>query len=117
VPDAKRRDFLRNFAGQNFGIVKARVEKQVHERDFDGARKLLAQRLDPVEWNNIAEPVGALRTWVEVSVALDALAQLETEGHPEELRKAQQAFVAKYPDQPAAQQIRAMLEAEAAMGK
>lgn len=114
VPASKRRDLLRGFAAQNFGLVKARVERQVHEKDFDAAKALLEQRLDPTEWNVIAEPVTALRKWVDMSAALDAITQLEAEGTPEALRKAREAFVAKYPDEGVSRQIQQQLDAEPA---
>jgi len=114
VPAAKRQDILRGFAAQNFGLVKTRVEQQVHAKEFDAAKTLLERRLDPTEWNVIAEPVAALRRWVEMSEALDAMAQLEAEGTPEALRKAREAFVAKYPDERITRRIQAQLTAEPA---
>ena len=112
VPADKRQELLHNFAAQNFGLVKTRVEQQVHARDFDAARALLDQRLDPTEWTVIAEPVAALRKWAGMGADLDALEQLEGNGRPEDLRKARQAFVAKYPDEQVARRVQAMLEAE-----
>ena len=59
----------------------------------------------------------ALRRWVDMSAALDEIKQLEADGRPDELRKARQAFVAKYPGERAARQIQAVLEAEPVPGK
>lgn len=117
VAPEKRQAALHDFAAQNFGLVRVRVESLVRARDFAAARMLLDERLNPTEWEVIAQPVQALHEWVKVSAALAELEELEATGSPEELRKARQAFIAQYPDQPATAQLQAILEAESSLGK
>lgn len=113
----KRKIMLQNFAAQNFNLVKTRVELQVHSRDFELAQALLKQRLDPTEWNVIADLIQRLSRWVDVSIALDGMEQLDASTQANELRAARKAFVAKYPDEPASKQIQAMLDEESHAGK
>ncbi|MEO6875623.1 MAG: hypothetical protein ABI222_12460 [Opitutaceae bacterium] len=116
VKAERRQSFLREFAAQNFGLVKDRIEPLVHAHDFESARALLNQRLDPTEWNVIAEAAKNLRKWVEVNAALDEMDQLEAGGHKKELRKAQQALVKDYPDEPVASRVQGALDAETGGG-
>lgn len=106
VPVLMREKMLESYLGQRTQWLGHQTEKLLRAADYAQARELVDKLLDTQQWPTAEERYRKLRDWIDSAEAIEQLQSLQREGPPEELRKAGAAFIERFPQHPASQQLR-----------
>jgi tetratricopeptide (TPR) repeat protein len=106
VPVLTREGLLKNFLNLRAYWVSQQVDKLLKASDYPRARALVGRLLDPEQWPTAAESHQQIQDWIDLKEAAERLQRLEREGPIEERRKAEAAFIERFPEHPIAERLR-----------
>lgn len=106
VPVLTREGLLKNFLNLRAHWVSQQVDKLLKASDYPRARALVGRLLDPEQWPTAAESHQQIQDWIDLKEAAERLQRLEREGPIEERRKAEAAFIERFPEHPIAERLR-----------
>jgi tetratricopeptide (TPR) repeat protein len=106
VPVLTREGLLKNFLNLRAYWVSQQVEKLLKTSDYLQARALVGRLLGPEQWPTAAESHQQIQDWIDLKEAAERLQRLERDGPIEERRKAEAAFIERFPEHPIAERLR-----------
>lgn len=97
VPVLTREGMLNNFVNLRAHWVGQKVEKLARESSYGEARALADRLLNVEQWPTAKDASQRVHDWIDLTEATERLRELERHGPSEELRKAEAAFMERFP--------------------